>query len=116
VGCALCLFYLLLLAFTEQVPFAAAYAIATCGIVGMITAYAAAVLGGRRRAWGLGGMLMGLYAYLYTLLQLEDLALLMGALGLFAILGAVMFLTRKLNLAAAAPVAGAADAAIAGVV
>lgn len=110
VGCALCLFYLLLLALTEQLPFAAAYAIATGGIVGMITAYAAAVLGGRKRALGLGGMLSGLYAYLYTLLQLEDLSLLMGALGLSAVLGAVMYLTRRLNLEPGGPGAGAGAA------
>jgi inner membrane protein len=99
VGCALCLFYLLLLAFTEQLPFAAAYAIAAAGTVGMIAAYAAAVLDGRKRALGLGGMLAGLYGYLYTLLQMEDFSLLMGALGLFAVLAAVMYLTRRLNLA-----------------
>lgn len=106
VGCALCLFYLLLLALTEQVPFGYAYGIATAGIVGMITAYGAAVLSSRKRAYALGGMLACLYAYLYSLLQMEDLSLLMGALGLFAILGAVMYLTRKLNrasLAAPAP-------------
>jgi inner membrane protein len=110
VGCALCLFYLLLLAFTEQLPFAAAYALATAGIVGMITAYAAAVLGARKRALGMGGMLAGLYAYLYTLLQMEDFSLLMGALGLFAILAAVMYLTRKMNLAVAVSGADAPDA------
>lgn len=114
VGCALCLFYLLLLAFTEQLPFAAAYAIATAGIVGLISAYAAAVLGGLKRAFGLGGMLAGLYAYLYTLLQMEDLSLLMGALGLFAILGVVMYLTRKLNLAPPAADAVTPEASIAG--
>ncbi len=97
VGCALCLFYLLLLALTEQIPFAYAYAIATAGIVGMITAYGAAVLSSRKRAYALGGVLACLYAYLYSLLQMEDFSLLMGALGLFAILGAVMYLTRKLN-------------------
>lgn len=109
VGCALCLFYLLLLAFTEQLPFAAAYAIAAAGIVGMIGAYGAAVSGSRKRAAALAGTLAGLYAYLYTLLQLEDLSLLMGALGLFAILAAVMYLTRKLGLESApAPVPEAA--------
>lgn len=39
----------------------------------------------------------GLYAYLFTLLQMEDYALLMGALGLFLILGALMFFTRRVN-------------------
>ncbi|MBW8889977.1 MAG: cell envelope integrity protein CreD [Fibrobacteres bacterium] len=109
VGCALCLFYLLLLALTEQVPFGYAYAIATAGIVGMITAYGAAVLSTRKRAYALGGMLACLYAYLYSLLQMEDFSLLMGALGLFAILGGVMYLTRKLNRATSTiPAPGAA--------
>jgi inner membrane protein len=106
VGCALCLFYLLLLAFTEHIPFGTAYTIAAFGVVGLISAYGAAVLSTRKRAAILGGMLTGLYAYLYTLLQLEDFALLMGALGLFVILAAVMYLTRRINLVVAAPASG----------
>jgi inner membrane protein len=99
VGFALCLFYLLLLAFTEHVPFDTAYAAASVGIVGLITAYGMAVLSARKRGLVLGAMLSGLYVYLYTLLQMEDSALLIGALGLFLILSVVMFLTRRLNLA-----------------
>jgi inner membrane protein len=101
VGCALCLFYLLLLAFTEHIPFGAAYGIASAGVVALITAYGVAVLSTRRRAYALGGMLTALYGYLYTLLQMEDFALLMGSLGLFAILSGVMYLTRRINLVAA---------------
>jgi inner membrane protein len=100
VGCAVCLFYLLLLAFTEHIPFGVAYAIAAFGVVGLISAYGAAVLSTRKRALILGGMLTGLYVYLYTLLQMEDFALLMGSLGLFAILAAVMYFTRRINLVA----------------
>ncbi|HEX2879157.1 MAG TPA: cell envelope integrity protein CreD, partial [Polyangiaceae bacterium] len=98
VGCAVCLFYLLLLAFTEHIAFGVAYAIAACGVVGLITAYGVAILSTRKRVVILGGMLSGLYIYLYTLLQMEDFALLMGSLGLFFILAAVMYLTRRLNL------------------
>ncbi len=112
VGCALCLFYMLLLAFTEHIPFDYAYAIATAGVVGLITAYGFAVLSTRKRALALGGMLTGLYAYLFTLLQMEDFALLMGALGLFAILGTVMYLTRRLNMSAG--MVAAAPAALTG--
>lgn len=101
VGCALCIFYLLLLAFTEHIPFGAAYVIAASGVVLLITAYGAAVLSTRKRAVVLGGMLSALYVFLYTLLQMEDFALLMGSLGLFAILAAVMYLTRRLNLVVA---------------
>lgn len=97
VGAALCLFYLLLLSLSEHVPFALAYAAASAGVAGMITCYGFSVLGARRRAWALGAMLTGLYGFLYTLLQMEDYALLMGSLGLFAILGTVMFVTRRIN-------------------
>jgi inner membrane protein len=97
VGAALCLFYLLLLSLSEHVPFALAYAAASAGVVIMVTCYGFTVLGARKRAWALGAMLAGLYGYLFTLLQMEDFALLMGALGLFAILGAVMFATRRIN-------------------
>jgi inner membrane protein len=97
VGFALCLFYLLLLSLSEHAAFQYAYLAATAGTVGMITLYGFAILGARKRALGLGAMLTGLYGYLYTLLQMEDYALLMGSLGLFAIRAAVMFLTRKVD-------------------
>jgi inner membrane protein len=38
-----------------------------------------------------------LYGYLYITLCNEDYALLMGSIGLFVILGLIMFLTRKVN-------------------
>jgi inner membrane protein len=97
VGFALCLFYLLLLALTEHLSFNLAYLAAGTGTVALIMGYGMAVLSTRKRAYGLGAMLAGLYGYLFTLLQMEDFALLMGSLGLFVILGAVMFLTRRLN-------------------
>ena len=45
----------------------------------------------------IGAWMAGLYAILYVLLQLEDLALLVGAGVVFAALAAVMYLTRKVN-------------------
>ncbi|MBP6402596.1 MAG: inner membrane CreD family protein, partial [Bacteroidia bacterium] len=35
--------------------------------------------------------------FFYSLLQLEDYALLLGSIGLFLILGTIMTLTRKIN-------------------
>lgn len=100
VGFALCLFYLLLLALTEHISFNLAYLAAGTGTVALIMGYGMAVLSTRKRALSLGAMLAGLYGYLFTLLQMEDFALLMGALGLFIILGSAMFVTRRLNGAA----------------
>ncbi len=97
VGFALVLFYLLLLALSEHLGFGLAYALAAAGCSGLIAGYAKSLL--RSASWA--GLLLAclatLYGYLYLLLQAEDYALLMGAIGLFAILGLVMFLTRRLD-------------------
>ena len=97
VGSALCLFYLLLLALAEHLGMGPAYAIATVGVVGVVGLYARSVLAGWGRAAVLGGALAALYGWLYTVLRAEDYALLLGALGLFATLAAVMYLTRRLD-------------------
>ena len=97
VGFALCLFYLLLLALGEHLGMGVAYLAAASAIVGLVTLYARAMLAGWVRAGVLGASLAGLYGWLYTLLRAEDYALLLGASGLFAVLAAVMFLTRRLD-------------------
>ena len=58
---------------------------------------------GRRltRAIVVGAGVTLLYAYLYLLLMNEDYALLIGSVGLFAILGAIMFATRRVDWYAA---------------
>jgi inner membrane protein len=97
VGAALVLFFVLLLAFAEVIGFTPAYLVAAGAIVGLETAYSAAVLGSWRRAAFILGLLSGLYVVLYILLSLEAYSLLIGALLLFAALAAVMYLTRNLN-------------------
>lgn len=97
VGAALCLFYLLLLSLSEQLAFGLAYLVAAVPTVLLIGGYAASILQGNVRALLLTLVLGGLYGYLYVLLQLEDYALLLGSVGLFAILAAVMYLTRRIN-------------------
>jgi len=97
VGAALVLFFVLLLAFAEVIGFASAYLVASGAIIGLITAYAAAVLKSWRRAAYVGGLLTALYAVLYVLLSLEAYSLLIGSLMLFAALAFVMYVTRRLD-------------------
>lgn len=97
VGVALILFFVLLLAFAEVIGFTPAYIVAAAAIVGLETAYSAAVLRSWRRAGFVFGLLGALYAVLYVLLSLEAYSLLIGSLLLFAALAAVMYLTRHLN-------------------
>ncbi len=97
VGFALCLFYLLLLSLSEHIGFGRSYLLASAGTVGLIAGYSGSVLGSLSRAAAIGVGLTGLYFYLYVLLQLEDYALLLGSLGLFALLAAAMALTRRVD-------------------
>jgi inner membrane protein len=97
VGVGLVLFFVLLLALAEVIGFTAAYLVASAAIIGQITAYSAAVLKSRTRAIWVGGLLTALYAVLYILLSLEAYSLLIGSLLLFAALGAVMYVTRKVD-------------------
>ena len=97
VGVGLVLFFALLLAFAEVIGFTPAYVLASAGIIGLITAYSAAVLKSWRRAGYIGGLLTALYAVLYILLSLEAYSLLIGSLMLFAALAGVMYVTRNLD-------------------
>lgn len=102
VGAALCLFYLGALALAEFLMFGVAYAVAAGLSTGLIALYAWRILRGGRRAWLVGGMLGGVYGYLYFVLQMEDFALLAGTGALFVVLAAVMYATRRLETGQAA--------------
>ncbi len=97
VGFAVTLFYLLLLAFAEYMPFDGAYGLAAVAILGLVTLYARAVFGGWRLAGLVGGLLALFYGYFYVLLQQEQYALLLGSLGLLVTLAAVMYLSRRVD-------------------
>jgi len=97
VGAALCLFYLLELSLSEHIGFIGAYMLASAAVVGLIATYGVAVLKGVRRAMLLSFAVAVLYACLFVLLNNQDFALLVGSVGLFAILAAVMFLTRRID-------------------
>ena len=99
-GAGLVLFFVLLLAFAEVVGFTIAYLIAAGAITGLLTAYSAAVLKSWLRARVIGGLLVGLYATLYVLLNLEAYSLLIGSLLLFVALAVVMWATRRIDWSA----------------
>lgn len=97
VGLGLSLFYLMLLALSEHVGFAWAYAGSAATLILLICWYVAGVLGGWRPAVTLGAVLGGAYAALYRVLDSEDYALLMGSTMIFAALATLMIATRKLD-------------------
>ncbi len=97
IGLGIIIFYSLLLSISEQINFGAAYLISASAVVCLITGYAKTILKKPHVTMMVGGILAALYVYLYILLQLEDYALLMGSVGLFGVLGIIMYLTRKID-------------------
>ena len=94
VGGSLVLFYLMLLALAEHMPFVFAYAIASLLDLAAVSLYV-----GRTVSRGAGLTVALLLAtvrgFMYLLLQEEDFSLLIGSVGLFVALAVVMYATRN---------------------
>ena len=97
VGFASCLFYILLLAISEHLSFNWAYLIGCGVILNLITFYTKSIFQNTRLTLIFNSVLALLYAFFYSLLQLEDYALLFGSIGLLIILAVVMYLTRNID-------------------
>ena len=97
VGFAVSLFYLMLLAFAEYLPFNAAYGVAAAMVLTLVLLYTKAIFGEWRLAGTVTGLLAVFYLYFFVLLQLEEWALLVGSLGLFFVLAGLMYLSRRVD-------------------
>lgn len=97
VGCALALFFLLLVSLSEHLAFGWAYLAAAAACTLLLAFYGSSVLGGIRRGAMFGMAIAGLYGALYVLLQTEQATLVLGSLLLFAVLAAVMAATRRID-------------------
>ena len=95
-GFSLCLFYLLLLSFSEYMSFGLAYLIAAVLTVASLGAYFTAIL--RSRISYMFTLAVAvIYGFIYVLLNMETGSLLAGSLALFLILCVIMYFTRNLN-------------------
>lgn len=97
VGFAVCLFYVLLLSISEHLNFNNAYLISCVLTLALVTFYTKSIFKSARYGVLICSILSVLYLFFYSLLQLQDYALLMGSIGLLAILGTIMYLTRNID-------------------
>jgi inner membrane protein len=97
VGSAIAIFFLLLVSLSEHVPFIVAYLAAAGACTALLTFYGSFVLRGSRAGALFGAAIGALYAALYALLQLEQTALLLGSVMLFAVLAGLMVATRRID-------------------
>lgn len=97
VGLALVIFFSLLLSISEYIKFNYAFIISAISTLILITAYVKAILKSNRLTFIISAILIILYSFIFVIIQLQDLALLIGSIGLFVILGIVMYFSKKID-------------------
>jgi len=97
IGLAQSIFYLLLLAFAERIGFTGAFVISASATVIATAGYAGAVFGHRKYILRAGAVFALVYGLLYTLMRMQDFALMVGALASFTAISGTMYLTRNLD-------------------
>lgn len=98
VGFSLVMFYLLLLSLSEHLGFEMAYLVASLAIVIPNSLYIASMTDNKKFGIGMFIFLSGIYAILFSILRMEQYALLTGTLLILAVLYVVMYLTKKADI------------------
>lgn len=97
VGVALVVFYTLLLSISEHLKYNWAFAISALSTLLLVAGYVKAILKSGKLTILLLGILTILYTFIFVIIQLQDYALLIGSIGIFIILGLVMYFSRKID-------------------
>jgi inner membrane protein len=97
IGLALILFYTLLLSFSEYTGFNLAYIIASTATVGLIAWFVRGILQSAKLTTMLSIVLVLLYSYVFTILRLQDYALILGSIGLFLTLAVIMHFSKRIQ-------------------
>ncbi|WP_316793483.1 cell envelope integrity protein CreD [Pedobacter frigoris] len=97
IGAAMIIYYSLLLSFTERVGFAVAYLIASVSTVALVSTFIGAFLNNKKAAAVFAVILSIFYIFIYVIIQLQDLALLFGSIGLFITVACLMYFSVKIN-------------------
>jgi len=97
VGIALVVFYTLLLSTSEYLTFNSAFILSAIATLLLIAGYVKAILRSNQITFLISGILTILYSFIFVIIQLQDYALLIGSIGIFIILGLVMYFSRKID-------------------
>jgi inner membrane protein len=97
IGAALIIYYSLLLSFSEQVGYNWAYLIATLATVALVGLYSITFLTSRVLVVTFTSLLTFFYVFIFVIIQLQDYSLLLGSIGLFLIIGVIMYFSRGIK-------------------
>jgi inner membrane protein len=97
IGAAMIVYYTLLLSFSERVGFNIAYLIASVSTITLVSVFISSLLKNKGAAAVFAMILSIFYTFIFVIIQMEDLALLIGSIALFIIIALLMYFSRKIN-------------------
>ena len=97
IGSAMIVYYCLLLSFAEHVGFNMAYLIASLATILLVGLFIARLLRQRKMALIFSAILSLFYGFIFVIIQLKDMALLIGSIGLFITVALLMYFSGRIN-------------------
>jgi inner membrane protein len=97
IGAAMIIYYTLLLSFSEQLGYNMAYLVASVATIALVSVFISSLLKNKGAAALFALILSVIYIFIFVIIQLEDLALMIGSIALFIITGLLMYFSRKIN-------------------
>lgn len=97
VGIALIVFYTLLVSISEHSDFNTAFIISAVSTIALIFGYLKAIMKSGKLAGLMASLLLLVYSFIFVIIQLQDLALLIGSIGIFILLAVIMYYSRKID-------------------
>lgn len=96
IGVALTIYYTLLLSISEQIGYTLAYWIASASTIVLVSLYSSSFLKTRLVVL-LTSLMAVFYTFIFVIILQQDFSLLIGSIGLFIIVAALMYFSRKIK-------------------
>ena len=97
IGLALAIFFTLQLSISEFLGFDVSFLISSVATILLLFLYSLQIFRSRNSSLLLLGLFIALFLYIYIIIQMEKTALLAGSIGLFIVIAATMYVTRKIK-------------------
>lgn len=97
VGAALTIYYSLLLSFSEHVGYNWAYLVASSATVILVSLYSITFLDSKKLVVIFSSLMTFFYTFIFVIIQLQDYSLLLGSIGLFLIIGLIMYASKNIR-------------------
>jgi inner membrane protein len=97
IGAALIIYYTLLISVSEHTGYNIAYLLASVSTVIMVALYSTTFLPSKAVVATFAGLMTLFYSFIFVIIQAEDYSLLIGSVGLFIIIAAIMYFSRNIR-------------------